>query len=129
MRQGHGERTTALVVDDFASIRALLTVILERRYDCEVVAQAGNAECARVSFLQCCPDLVTLDLNLEDNEGLEVLDDLMLINPEARVVIITAENDPDLLRAVLAKGATAVVSKPIQFTYLDAAMQRAMTES
>ena len=57
------------------------------------------------------PDIVLLDLFMPKMNGLDVCRELARVLPRAKIVVLTADADPDIRRAALAAGAFAVVDK------------------
>jgi DNA-binding NarL/FixJ family response regulator len=57
------------------------------------------------------PDVIVLDLNLPNINGLEACSQITQVNPETKVVVFTAMNDPDIRQRSLEVGASAFVSK------------------
>jgi len=62
-----------LIVDDFEPVRSRLARMLAEEAEVEVVGQAGTVEDTLVALKTLAPDVVILDLNLPDGNGLDVL--------------------------------------------------------
>lgn len=102
-----------LVVDDSAFMRSLITHILEQDPGLRVVGTAKNGLEAIKRVLELNPDVVTLDLEMPEMDGLSALQAIMRDHP-VPVVILTAV-DPtkaDIMVKALALGAVDFVSKP-----------------
>ena len=92
-----------LVADDHPVVRDGLVAILSTQPDFEVVGEAGNGPEAieRATTLQ--PDVMLLDLEMPELDGVEVLRRLAQSNPEVRVIVFTAfDTDERILGAVQA---------------------------
>jgi DNA-binding NarL/FixJ family response regulator len=92
-----------LVADDHPIVRDGLVAILSTQPDFEVVGEAGNGAEAveRATMLQ--PDVMLLDLEMPELDGVEVLRRLAQSNPEVRVIVFTAfDTDERILGAVKA---------------------------
>jgi len=92
-----------LVADDHPIVRDGLVAILSTQPDFEVVGEAGNGPEAieRATTLQ--PDVMLLDLEMPELDGVEVLRRLAQSNPEVRVIVFTAfDTDERILGAVQA---------------------------
>lgn len=63
-----------LVVDDSPTMRGLISAVLKADPEVEVVGQAGNAMEARAAIKQLNPDVVTLDIEMPEMNGLEFLE-------------------------------------------------------
>jgi two-component system, chemotaxis family, protein-glutamate methylesterase/glutaminase len=102
-----------LIVDDSALIRQLLTEILARDPAVEVVATAPNPLIAREKVLRLEPDVITLDVEMPQMDGLTFLEKLMRAHPLPVVMIssLTQRGCDTTLRA-LELGAVDFVTKP-----------------
>ncbi len=106
-------RVRVLVVDDSATMRAILVKVLESDPDIEVVGTAHDAYVAREKLVRLRPDMMTLDLELPRMHGLEFLQKVMQHLPTRTLVISnhSAEGSQAALRA-LECGAVDVMGKP-----------------
>jgi DNA-binding NarL/FixJ family response regulator len=106
-----------LVVDDVPLFRAgLSSALKDAGFD--VVAEAGDAEGAVTAAEEYQPDLVLLDILMPGISGLEVVEKISAVAPEAQVVLLTAsESEEDLLVGVKA-GARGYVTKDAPFDAL-----------
>ncbi|MFO7168984.1 MAG: response regulator transcription factor [Chloroflexota bacterium] len=102
---------TALVVDDDERVRATLVRIL-RWFGLweEIGAAADGAACLALAG-ELRPDFVLIDLWLPDGRGLDLLPELRAIAPDARIVVLTAEEAPELRAQALAGGAVGYLLK------------------
>lgn len=102
-----------LIVDDSATMRALIAATLRRDPGITVVGQACNPHEARAAIKALNPDVVTLDIDMPGMNGLEFLERLMRLRPTPVVMIstLTARGAEATLRA-LALGAVECVEKP-----------------
>ncbi len=102
-----------LVVDDSALVRKLLTEILSRESDIEVVGTAVDPYVARDKIVQLKPDVLTLDVEMPRMDGISFLEKLMRHFPLPVIVLssLTPRNSETAVRA-LALGAVEVLAKP-----------------
>lgn len=113
MPETPADRIRAIVVDDSAVARRLISGILSRDPEIEVVATAADAFSAREKIKQFDPDVITLDLELPRMDGLTFLTKLMRLRPMPVVLVSAfARDDSDLTRQALAAGAVDYVTKP-----------------
>jgi DNA-binding NtrC family response regulator len=100
-----------LVVDDEKSQRDILTVILEGEgYTVESSSSVSHA----LAFYRTHPvDVVLTDLSMPERDGLALLDDLMKLDPEALVVLITAHGTVGSAVEAMKKGAFDYLEKPL----------------
>ncbi len=102
-----------LVVDDSAVMRAVLTEIINQAPDMEVVGTAPDAAVARQKVKETSPDVLTLDVEMPNMNGLEFLDKVMRLRPMPVIMISsqTAQGSETTLQA-LELGAVDYVAKP-----------------
>jgi len=79
----------ALIVDDSSTVRHLLKMVLSRDPDIEVVGCAPEAAVARQMIKDLNPDVVTLDIEMPNMNGLDFLDRIMRLRPTPVVMIST----------------------------------------
>ena len=106
-------KVTAIVIDDSALIRGLLSEILNKDERIEVVATAQDAYEARELIKKHSPDVITLDIEMPKMNGIAFLKNLMRLRPMPVVMIstLTQEGAPETLKA-LEIGAIDFVAKP-----------------
>lgn len=102
---------TVMVVDDSGYARRVHRRILEEGGYAVVEASTGMEAIERY-FLER-PDLVLLDLSMEDMGGLDVLTKLREMEPHVRVAIVSADVQRSTERMVADAGALAFVGKPV----------------
>lgn len=76
-----------LVVDDSPTMRGLISAVLKADPEVEVVGQAGNAMEARAAIKQLNPDVVTLDIEMPEMNGLEFLEKIMRLRPMPVIMV------------------------------------------
>ncbi len=114
-----------LIVDDEPQIRELLGLYLEQK-GFEISRAGTSQECLDLvaSFE---PELVVLDINLAEEDGLKLLTQIKVQHPDTKVVMLTGMGfDDDLLREALSRGADGYVSKMLPFDELLAAIRRVL---
>jgi RNA polymerase sigma factor (sigma-70 family) len=103
--------TRVLLVDDHASVRQPLGILLDREPDITVVAHAGSLAEARAALMETEVDLAVVDLGLPDGDGVELVADVRAANPNGAVLILTAETDRRRLARAVEAGASGVLAK------------------
>jgi len=103
-----------LVVDDSAVMRRLLREAIESDPHLEVVAVAANGRIALSYIEQVKPDVLTLDLEMPEMDGLETLRHLQQTHPKLPVIVFSmlSEHGATATLDALALGATDYVTKP-----------------
>ncbi|RPD48517.1 response regulator [Hymenobacter sediminis] len=100
-----------LIVDDSFYMRTMLkNMLTDAGY--EVVGEAANGQQALEMAAETKPDLITLDVILPDNTGLDVLKGIRLDQPEVKVVMCSAVGQEVIVNEALESGATAYIVKP-----------------
>ena len=100
-----------LIVDDSFYMRTMLKNMLsDAGY--EVVGEAPNGQTALQMAKETNPDLVTLDVILPDNTGLDVLKGIKQDQPDMKVVIVSAVGQEVIVSEAIQYGALAYIVKP-----------------
>ncbi len=103
--------TRVLIVDDHAVVRAGLRMLLDAEEDIEPVGEAGNAREGIFEARSLKPDVILLDVVMPGQSGLEVLPQLVHENPDAKVLVLSMQDDPQYVREAFAAGASGYVLK------------------
>ena len=101
-----------LVIDDSAMSRGILRRILESGG--HHVREAGDGLVALEQYLLDQPDLVLLDMTMRGMHGLDVLSKLRELDPQARVIVATADIQRSTRELVDTAGGSGFVSKPFE---------------
>jgi two-component system response regulator NreC len=101
-----------VIADDHAVVRRGLRLLLDAEEGFEVVAEAGDVDDALRYTRAHRPDVLVLDLNMPGTRtSLEAIPALAETTPEARIVVLTMQEDPEFARTALAGGAAGYVLK------------------
>jgi two-component system response regulator NreC len=103
--------TRVVVVDDHAVVRAGLRRVLEAEPDIEVVGEAGTAGDAVLETRSAKPDVILLDVVMPGESGIDVIPKLRKEAPEAKVLVLSMQDDPRYVREAFAAGASGYVLK------------------
>ena len=101
---------TGIIVDDAAIMRMRLREILEREFT--IVGEAADGDEAMDLFRKLAPDFLTLDITMPRVNGIETLKGLLAEHPQARVVIVSAVGQKQIVFEALGMGAKDFVVKP-----------------
>ena len=100
-----------LIVDDSFYMRTMLkNMLTDAGYD--VVGEAANGQQALEMAVATTPDLITLDVILPDNTGLNVLKGIRQQQPDAKVVMCSAVGQETIVNEAIENGALAYIVKP-----------------
>ncbi|WP_447908892.1 protein-glutamate methylesterase/protein-glutamine glutaminase [Brevundimonas bullata] len=102
-----------LVVDDSATMRSLISAVLRRDPEISVVGTAADPLEARAAIKELNPDVITLDVEMPNMNGLEFLEKIMRLRPMPVVMVSTlTQAGTDVTLAALEIGAVDAVAKP-----------------
>lgn len=113
---------TIMIVDDSNVIRSKIQRACAGHF--EVVATAQNGEEALRFYSQLRPDVVTMDLTMPKMDGLKCINELMELDPEVNILVISALSDKATGIKAIELGARGFVYKP----FSDEALNEALTE-
>lgn len=103
------EKKKILVVDDAKFIREFLVKQLSNDYE---VITAGDGKEGVKMFTKCCPDAVILDINMPKMHGVDALKQMIEKNPDARIIMLSAEDSLEVIDDCLNFGAKDYIVKP-----------------
>ena len=112
-----------LIVDDEADLRLLLKSILESDY---TVAEAENGAALKKLFTAEAPDVILLDLNLPDANGLDLLPQIKKSWPNAEVIVLTGAATFEAAVEATKRGAYHFINKPFDTAALLVTIERAI---
>lgn len=112
-------RVRILVADDADFMYEMLENLIDKNRF-EVVGYAGDGEEAVKKFKELSPDLVTMDILMPRMNGIKSIKEIRRLNPKARVLVISALSDPDLVKEAMAAGASDYITKPFSVSDLKA---------
>ena len=100
-----------LLVDDHAVVRTGFRLLLQSVAEMSVVGDAESGEAACQRYLELTPDVVVMDLAMPGMGGLEALRRIRARDSRARVLALSAHDDPMHARRALNEGAMGFLSK------------------
>jgi two-component system, chemotaxis family, chemotaxis protein CheY len=117
-----------LIVDDSFYMRTMLkNMLTDAGY--EVVGEAPNGQTALQMAKETNPDLVTLDVILPDNTGLDVLKGIKQDQPNMKVVIVSAVGQEVIVSEAIQYGALAYIVKPFSEEKVLEVVSKALEEN
>lgn len=113
-----------LIVEDEITTRELMAAML-RKANYEVIGTVADAESALAVCRETPPDVVLLDIELEQGNGLDVLQALHASQPEIVVIMVSGEVYAERVMQAQQLGADGFVAKPFNIERLVRALGRA----
>ena len=119
-----------LVVDDSTVIRRLLSDSLASDSDLEVAGTAANGKIALAKIPQVNPDVITLDMEMPEMDGIATLVEIRKLYPKLPVIMFSTltQRGAEATLDALSKGANDYVTKPANVGSVTAAMQNVRNE-
>jgi two-component system, chemotaxis family, chemotaxis protein CheY len=102
---------TVMIIDDAVFMRNILRAIITDKGFTVVAEAASGIEAMRILHDQN-PDIVILDIILPDVNGLDLLDSILKIRPQAKVVICSSISQEPIIKKALDHGANGFIQKP-----------------
>lgn len=108
-----------LLVEDDRDASEIISSMLELFFPLANIFTATDGREGLDSFRTLRPDIVITDINMPDMDGVQMLDRIYALKPDARVIVITAHSDRKNLDRINSVCAGALlVPKPIDFEFL-----------
>jgi two-component system response regulator NreC len=105
------ETIRVLLVDDHAMVREGLRLLLRTAPDVAVIGEADNGVMAVTNARQLAPDVVVLDLDMPNGDGMTAVRELKQSLPNVRVLILTMHSEHERLLPLLEAGARGYLTK------------------
>ena len=118
---------SVLVIDDHPLVRdGVKKSLTATGFNC--VGEAGSLKEAIAMIALHNPDVITVDLNLPDGNGLEIISWARKNSPTIAIIVLTLEDDLDLVSAASQSGAQAFISKSESAEHLISAIRSVLTQ-
>lgn len=113
-----------MIVDDISDTRENLRKLLAFESDIEVVGMAGTGREAIEVAGQVRPDVVLMDINMPDMDGISATKAISMAVRTAAVIIMSVQSEPGYLRQAMLAGARDFLTKPISSEELYSTIRR-----
>lgn len=119
------EKIRVLIVDDIAETRDNIRRMLQFDNNIEVVGTARTGREAIQLSQEAKPDVILMDINMPDMDGITATQEIKKKSPHIQVVILSVQSDPSYMRRAMLAGARDFLTKPPMIDELTDAMRRA----
>jgi len=117
---------TVLIVDDSAFMRMVLADILSGN-GYRVVGEAENGVIVIEKYRELKPDAVLMDIDMPEMNGIEAVQQVKRIDPNAKEIICSVMGQPPMVIEAIQAGAVDFVVKPFQLGRIVEAVRRALS--
>ncbi len=118
------DQIRVLVVDDIPETRDHLTKLLSFESDIEVVGSAASGREAIETAIKLLPDVVLMDINMPDMDGIAATEQLSSSVPSTAVVMMSVQGEADYLRRSMLAGAREFLVKPFSSDELTSSIRQ-----
>lgn len=119
------DKIRVLIVDDVAETRENIRKLLQFDAQVEVVGAARTGAEGVESAIETQPDVVLMDINMPDVDGISATETIRKKVPHTQIIIISVQGDANYMRRAMLAGARDFLTKPIDVDELSAAIRRA----
>jgi pilus assembly protein CpaE len=119
------DKVRILIVDDIAETRENIRKLLQFESDVEVVGTARSGKEGIQLAQELDPDVVLMDINMPDIDGITATDSIRRRSPYIQVVILSVQSDQNYMRKAMLAGARDFLTKPPLGDELISAIRRA----
>ncbi len=116
-----------MIVDDSNFARKMMKdILVSEGY--EIIGEFESGSASVEEYTRLKPDLVTMDIIMHEMNGLDALEQILSIDPNARVIIVSFMNNIDSIKKALQNGALDFVTKPFSRERLVDAVKKALSK-
>jgi len=119
------KKVSILIVDDVAETRENIRRLLQFENDFDVVGSVGTGRAGIDSTKELKPDVVLMDINLPDMDGIQATELIRQNNPATQIVILSVQGDSNYMRKAMLAGARDFITKPPSLDDLNSAIRQA----
>jgi pilus assembly protein CpaE len=119
------KKIKVLIVDDVAETRENIRKLLQFENDFEVIGAVGSGRAGIDAAKELKPDVVLMDINMPDMDGIKATEVIRQNNPSTQIVILSVQGDPNYMRRAMLVGARDFITKPPSLDDLNSAIRQA----
>ena len=116
-----------MIADDASFMRQLIKDVLVK-FGYEVVAEAESGEEAALKYQQTRPDVVTMDIVMKGENGIDAIKNIIKFDPQAKILVISAMGQQAMMVEAIQAGASGFVVKPFKAEMLLMEVKRVLGE-
>lgn len=116
--QNNKQQITILLVDDIPETRESIKKLLAFEQDFKVIGTAGTGREGIEMAQEHEPDIIIMDINMPDMDGLQATGHIKKFVPMCSVIIMSVQNDADYMRRAMLAGARDFLTKPVDMDEL-----------
>lgn len=116
---------SVLIVDDHQETRRNISKLLQFEGDINVVGTAENGQEAIQQTIALDPDVVLMDINMPDMDGIQATERIQEQAPISQIVILSVQGDTNYMRSAMLAGARDFITKPVKGDELVNVIRRA----
>ncbi len=120
-----GDKIRVVIVDDVSETRENVRKLLQFEFDVDVVGLARTGKEAIQISQELNPDVILMDINMPDMDGISATEAIRSKQPAVQVVILSVQSDQNYMRRAMLAGARDFLTKPPMGDELISAIRRA----
>lgn len=118
------QKISVLIVDDIPETRENLQKLLYFESDIDIVGTAENGQQAIDSARSLQPDIVLMDINMPDMDGITASQEIVRLAPASQIIMMSVQSEADYLRRSMLAGAVDFLTKPFTSEELSSSIHR-----
>ena len=103
--------TTVLLADDFGEFRTAVSLLLRKKPELQIVAEASDGIEAVEKSRQLQPDVILLDIGLPRLNGIAAAQQIREVAPQSKIIFVTQETSADIMKEAIGSGGMGYVVK------------------
>ena len=120
-----GQKVRVIIVDDIAETRENVRKLLQFEADIDVIGAAKSGREGIEFSKEQDPDVVLMDINMPDMDGIAATEEILRSQPHVQVIILSVQGDQNYMRRAMLAGARDFLTKPPMADELISAIRRA----
>ncbi|MBN1697256.1 MAG: response regulator [Spirochaetales bacterium] len=114
-----------LIVDDSKLIRNIIKDELQKKGH-TIIAEASDGKEGLEAYKQHSPDLVTMDITMDEMDGIEAIKQIMKVDKTAKIIVVSALGQDELINTAIDLGVVDFIIKPFEPERLISSVNKAI---